>query len=67
MEATHEKDWELHGKASYRYVKEGTQTCTAILEKDDGTLTGNVQEMVGQFRDQRLRYFRPSEPVQSPS
>ena len=61
------QDWEIHGKASYRYVKEGSQVRTAILEKDDGTLTGNIQEMVGQFREQWLRYFRPYEPDQSPS
>ena len=46
--------------------KKGMQVRTAILEKDDGTLTGNIQEMVGQFRKQRLRYFRPYEPDQSP-
>ena len=44
------QDWELHGTAAYRYVKEVQQQCIVILQLADGRLTGNFVDTLQQFR-----------------
>ena len=61
------KKWEVYGKASCRFVKEAAQMHAVILERDDGFLTGNYQEMLRHFREQWLKYFRPYEPCGAPT
>ena len=52
--------------ATNRYVKEGQQQRTVILRLSEGRLTGNLVEMLQQFRKEWLQYFQPYSAEEAP-
>ena len=61
-----EQDWQIHGKAAFRWVEEASHSRTSILEMWGGRLTGNLEEIIKQFTKEWMTYFRPYEPCEAP-